>query len=508
MNRKSALCDNKKYEAILAAALLVLGFALRILFLEALPAGLNQDEASAGYDAWALFHYGIDRCGSAAPVLLVAWGSGQNVLLSYLAMPLIAVFGLTPFAIRLPMALCGCGALALFWRFARRARGPRFGLCALFFLAVNPWHIMACRWALESNLLPSFLMAGLYFTSRAAERPWFLVPAAACFGLALYAYGTAFFFLPLFLILCVIWLRKTIRPASFLTALAVFLAIALPIALCQLRNALGLPEMQFLGLTLPRLTEARQAATSVFGGGGLSAALGNFGQLLKLLLTQSDGLPWNSVPGGGLYFFFGLPLFLLGLVVAIRRRSAPEAPMLFALCASLLAAFFIDVNINRINILWLPMLYFAALGLDWIVGATGRFSPVAPAGVALCCALFLVSYWNRLGGDGYTGFFPGLGEAIEYVQQQEPESAFVSYHVNQPYIFVLFYTETPPGEFLRSVDYLNPEGAFRWVRSFGRWRFASAEQASGEYLILHESEVEGRNILAVFGEYVVCAGET
>ena len=70
----------RRREWLIAGSILLMGALLRFLCLGSFPPGLNQDEASIGYDAWSLLHYGVDRCGSAWPVLLVSWGSGQNVL--------------------------------------------------------------------------------------------------------------------------------------------------------------------------------------------------------------------------------------------------------------------------------------------------------------------------------------------------------------------------------------------------------------------------------------------
>ena len=168
-----------KREAALLILLLLAGFALRLWGLGALPWGLNQDEASAGYDAWAILHYGIDRCGVSYPVLLTAWGSGQNALLSYLSMPVIALFGLSEVTVRIVPALLGCASLLAMYLFARRVRGVRFGLWALFFLALCPWHIMTGRWALESNLLPALLLGGICFVSLAREKPWALLGAVS-----------------------------------------------------------------------------------------------------------------------------------------------------------------------------------------------------------------------------------------------------------------------------------------------------------------------------------------
>ena len=104
-------------------------------------------------------------------------------------------------------------------------------------------------------------------------------------------------------------------------------------------------------------------------------------------------------------------------------------------------------------------------------------------------------------------FFPGLGEAIEYVDSQSPESAYISSYVNAPYIFALFYTETPPEDFVSTVVYTNPDGAFRSVESFGVWRFGPGDEAGGEWLILPLSEVNGREIEEIFGMFAVCKQE-
>ena len=109
-------------ELFCVLAVLILGFCVRLISPETLPAGLNQDEASALYDAWAILNYGMDRCGNHLPVLLESWGSGQNALLSYVSMPFIALLGARPLALRLPMAISGCVSLVFMWLLARRAR--------------------------------------------------------------------------------------------------------------------------------------------------------------------------------------------------------------------------------------------------------------------------------------------------------------------------------------------------------------------------------------------------
>ena len=498
-----------RHETALAVLLLSLGCALRLALLGQLPLGLNQDEASAGYEAWAILRYGMDRCGNACPVLLTAWGSGQNALMSYLAMPGVALLGLSEFTTRLPNALSGCLTLFVFWRLARRTRGPRFGLTALLVLALNPWHIMLSRWGLESNLLPCFLLLGIWCLVLSRERPWALLGAGAAFGLSLYAYGTAFFFLPPFLLLAALRLRRELRLAPSLCALGLFGLLALPIAGAQLISALGLHTVEVFGITLPKLTEGRQAATSVFGGGGLAAAVQNLRDLGQLLWTQSDGLIWNALPvwQGGLLYFFGLPTAALGLGASVfqRRDRTLEAHLRDAVWCGLLCAALISGNINRLNMLWLPLVYFSALGIHLLLSRLGDWAALPVAGLLACCLLFSVHYVRAFGGGGNVNFFPGLGEAIQAAKALEEEPIYITSTVNQPYIFVLFYARVPPDRFVDTVEYRDENAAFRQVERFAGYEFRDIEAA--RVCICWGGQEQGA-VLGRYGVFALCVPET
>ncbi len=488
-------------EAILTAALLLAGALARFLYLGSFPPGLNQDEASIGFDAWSLLRWGVDRCGDSWPVLFVSWGSGQNVLYAYFSLPFLALFGLNTASLRLCAAFWGSVSLLVFHRLARRTLGRGFGLLALAALALNPWHLLLSRWALESNLLPAFLLLGVWVLSYVNQKPWMLCPAAALFALGLYAYGTAFLFLPLFLLGASVHVlrRRYVKLRHWLAALGIFALIAFPLALCQLRNALGLPEMKLLRMTLPALTETRQAAT-------VSFSLRHLADLGKLLWRQSDKLPWNSAGPFGL--FYGLPglLFVLlglgSLLGRLWRRELRDvqAYVLLSLLSALAASLFIDVNVNRVNFLFLPLVWCQAEGLLLL---RRRFSPaLVPCLAALCAAAalmgryYLTDYAQRLG----PAFHAGLTEAICYAEQMEPENVWISGKVNMPYIYVLFATKANTPEFLETVRYRNPNGAFRQVSSFGKYRFYGDPPEGVCILPAGEAEEEP---LAVFGGYAV-----
>ena len=199
------------------------------------------------------------------------------------------------------------------------------------------------------------------------------------------------------------------------------------------------------------------------------------------------------------YRILAAVMLALGCAVRLIALASLPAGLNQDEASALLSASLITVNVNRVNFLWLPLIYLAGLGAHALADALGRFSPILPAALALCFAAFFSGYRHTLGGDGSAAFFPGLGEAIEYADALEPESVYVSDAVS---------AETPPCEFAATVDYSNPDGAFRDVEGFGSWRFGAAEEAAGELAIVHVSEIQSRETRAVFGQFAVIIPES
>lgn len=172
----------------------LLGAIVRIIYINSIPPGLNQDEASIGYDAYAILHYGMDRNGVHLPVHLIAWGSGQNALYAYLSMPFILLFGLTPLSVRALSLVMGLLAMIVFYLIMKRlSASSGAGIAAMFFIAINPWHIMMSRWALESNLFPTMILIAVYLLLRSFDNPRWFYAFTGMLALSLYAYGTAYF---------------------------------------------------------------------------------------------------------------------------------------------------------------------------------------------------------------------------------------------------------------------------------------------------------------------------
>lgn len=491
-------------------AILVIASLIRVLFIGDIPGGLNQDEASSGYDAWALLTAGIDRNGVSWPVHFIAWGSGQNALYAYLSMPFIAIMGLTVTSIRLAAAILGVMALWLFWRLGKKS-DKEMGLWALIVIATSPWHIMASRWALESNALPAVVLLATYFFSKAEEKPAWIILGSATLASSVYAYGTAYFFAPLFMVAAwfIIHCEKKISLKTLsISALTAFF-IALPIMIFIINNSIGQGHIEIGPFTIPKYpSEARYSGIFLpLAPNGLSRIPDNIIHVLQMLLnSKDDGLPWNAAPSWGAQFLVLTPFLLLGCAYAINKTSKTDRLMLAWLVCALLTAFSTDANINRINLIWLPSLWLSARGL-WLLTPKPLLNRLAQVGIVALGAIFSIYYFVTWQKSITNNFYYGLGDAITYIDNKATSQDAIIITEKSVYTSTLFFVKPEPYEFVKTARIPNPTSPFYSVLGFTHYSFGinNIQNAQHNFWVAHISELAKFNLLdfniKTFGSY-------
>ncbi|WHY20040.1 glycosyltransferase family 39 protein [Paenibacillus sp. G2S3] len=470
--------------------LFLLGAVIRILYFGSIPGGLNQDEASIGYDAYAILHYGIDRNGIHLPIHLIAWGSGQNALYAYLSMPFILMFGLTSMSIRAVSLIMGLLGMLVFYLLSKELFNSRTaGIAAMFFIAINPWHIMMSRWALESNLFPTMILLSVYMLLKSFQTPKWFYGFTLALALSLYAYGTSYFFVPIFALGTGILLfyKRALQLRTILWNIALFILLALPIFLFVVINRLSLEGISTPIFSIPKLTTPRMdQVTSIFGGQLLHTALSNFQEFMKILISGSDGLLWNSISPYGYAYPIALPFVIIGLIVmlrTLRNRGHEQTGLIVVLLwffVSVLMAFVTNVNINRINVIFYPIILLIVAGFIWLIQKVKALGILSAITFSLFFVLFSTVYFRDYPKEIGPAFYESFGEAIQYASEESAGNIYVTDKVNMPYIYVLFYEQINPHDFLATVNYSNPGGAFQQVSSFGKYRFGNSSIVPGE----------------------------
>ena len=467
---------------------LIFGVFLRVWNIANVPSGLNQDEASMGYDAWAILRYGIDRNGTALPVHMIAWGCGQNALYAYLSMPFIAVFGLNAFSIRLVSALLASLTLPVAYLILKRFAPARTALIGMGLLAISPWHIMLSRWGLEANILPAMFAFALFFMVKALDKPGYFIPASLLFSLALYAYAPSYCVIPVFYggAFLIFWFKKTINRKILTLGAVSFVLVAIPILLFVLTNFFKWGDIHIGPLTAPQISASEARFSSAMSGGSLVGRIDNFYQNVIL---QRDWTTWNTLEPYGVFYVISLPFTLLGIVSAWTKRT----PLTYLLSGWLGAGLLLFVlmrstNINRVNIVFLPLILFAAMGLADVMKRDWKRILAIVLTYCILFTGFATGYVKQYVQEQNSAFYADLGEAIQKANEaaDADDTIYVTTEINMPYIFVLFYTQIPPREYLETVQIEDYEAEFRSVSTFGRYVFdtgALEASAPGLYII-------------------------
>lgn len=391
-----------------------LGCFLRFYHLTTLPDGLNQDEASIGYEAFSLAFYGVDRYGNPFPVYPITWGSGGgSPLLIYLTALSFKLFGVSVFVLRGTVAFFGCLTLPLFYLLVKEAKSSLsglqssptglqsspVGLLGMLLLAIAPWHILLTRWTLDYGLIPfTFGLAILVLMKAARKKSTGLyVLASALAALNMYSYGSANIVIPAFLLLSIFFLMrgKILSVRQLFLCMLMFLLVCAPLFLFYFINVCKLPEIITPFFSVERFRSDHTASVFLsfsdlfLRGEGIKNSKE---LLLYLSVGVENGEYYTYMPGYWTFYVFTFPVTLIGFVVSLKRMRkgrreatrkeqdaatdlcsdsdspsgtvAAEEIVFSAFLASFLFGLTVRISINHIIMVYLPLLYYTVCGYD------------------------------------------------------------------------------------------------------------------------------------------------
>lgn len=558
--------------SILAIVVLFFGCFIRLIYIDKYPVGLNQDEASSVYEAWSILNFGIDRNGQSFPVQFISWGSGQNVLYSYLMLPFISIFGLNTLSIRLPMVLIGCISLVVFYYFMKSAFGNKKAVLFLFIFTIFPWHLMKSRWGLESNIFPDLILWAIFAMYMGIKKKsnWLVVLSGVIFGLSTYSYGTSYFFVPVLLILLYISLLivKNLSLKQCIIHLCTTTVIALPMILFVIINFFDLDTLKLGPITIPKLPTVRFKEITAVGSSVDSNIFSNFIRNIKMLLTN-DGNVLNYTVPYGLFFcnWLTIPIAIIGTVISWKLGPGPNfqassnsqnqqninahqstgkvqnstcaLAYTFINCffvASLLLMFMVDGAINRINVIFIPLVFYTTIGIInlgkvWFVPFITYFilftfmeyyyftdyqtyiSSYMNVGLkeAIIEASNLVeNYENSTDANSSNNNEKGLTASNNKFTLldnsktlQNYKALYIDTSVNQPYIFYLLYNEVPTPYYISNVQKSNEDAMFQTIDSIGNVYFTipTTLELDNVYIFRQSTLEKYKNMYNNLGEF-------
>ncbi len=473
---KEWVISEKTYRILFALAILAAVF-VRVYKFGQVPGGFNQDGAMAAVDAKALAEYGTDRFGMRYPVHLTAWKYSQMAsLLSYLMIPFVKCFGVSPIAMRLPLLLASAAGLVCLYGFTKDVFGKEIALIVLWFAAINPWHILQSRWALEANLYPHFFMFGVFFLNRAImrmeKRKRYLILCMMMFGLCMYCYGIAIYTMPVFLAVACIYLlaAKKISLADAALSAAVYLFVAWPFIAVMAINFFQWETIETPWFTLPYFSESvRSNDILFFSSNMLSQLIENGKAMMGVTLLQTKDLPWNDVRNFGTMYLFSMPFAVLGLCGLFYEFGKKTGAVLLAFflgtgvwCGLTTNA----VNVNRMNIIYYPIIILIGIGIYDVLRMISL--PRLKRGIAIAYGvmflLFVREYFTGFAADVSAQFEENLGDAFTSLKESDAEKIYITTS-NQMVseILMMFWCDID-AEYFQGVK--TPEGELPYAEKY------------------------------------------
>lgn len=498
--------------------ILIIGIFLRVSDWQNLPPGLNQDEASAGVDAYSILHYGTDRNGVSFPIYFQGFGNGATPLYTYLLVPFVALGDLTVSMVRLPALIFGILTLPLTYLIGKRLRNSETGLLAMFLLAICPWHILMSRWGLDCNLLPFVFADGFLLRLCANKKNHLIISALFFFALCFYAYASAYVAVPLFLAAAIPLLlhRHNVQKRDLVVGLILFFVVVSPIAVYLAVNIFNLPTLQLGSLTILHLPSATrfEHESILFGGNVTADALKNLSQIPGLFFTQTDDLVYNVVEPYGFMYILTTPLFLIGLWMLLFQKPHERVVEYYFLAAWVIAPLLVGAieqpNIHRLNLIFIPILLCLAILLERLRTSQWRLFLIIMASLLTAFGFFNKAYHGenykqQIGEVFFDGFLPALSQTA----QTSNGPICVTDKANMPYIYTLFANPISPAQFTASRVIADPDGEWQIVQSYGRYTFGldHCEIPAATAFVLYKYEALPENVVYAsrvdYGNYSV-----
>jgi 4-amino-4-deoxy-L-arabinose transferase-like glycosyltransferase len=465
----------KKYWILILS--LIIGSFLRLYQLGSLPGALTWDEAALGYNAYSILKTGRDEYGKFLPLTFKSFGDYKPGAYVYLAIPSVAILGLTEFAVRLPSAIFGILAilgvyLLVIELFPKEKKKNLLASFSALSLAVMPLHIHFSRGAWETNVFTTLLLFAIYFLVKFIKTGKHLNTSLILSLVTLTTYQAAKMMTPLafLLVILIFWKDFFINFQTYLqnrknTAIFVFSGIAIIILFAS--SVFGTSGNRLKRLSIfgyrPEVTEEtwhidNQNKTSVFffhNSNQLTVRL-VAGRYLKHLSTRAlfyEGIApvmRGHVPGMGEMLPFDFIWLALGLIFLVRFTS----PKISALIIGLLIISPLPGSLTLSEYSTIRTLFMAVpLSIICGLGMYYGFSKAKPLFIVSFIATALVFFYfvdilfvhakftyNREFQFGYK-------EAMQFINQY-PESRVVMTDVwGQPYIFYLFYSRFDPATY-------------------------------------------------------------
>lgn len=479
----------------------LLGFILRVIFLDIAPPGFNADEAALGYNAYSLLKTGKDEWGASFPLVFKSFSDYKPGLYVYLAIPFVALFGLNELSVRLPSILLGAFSIILVYFLSKELfKKEAVALATAFLISISPWHLHFSRGAWETNVATFFILLGVLAFIKSLKSHYFLWISAIAFIASMYTYQSPRVVVPALVLLLMIFYWKKLLIKRNISVVTLASILLLPLIFI-LASTAGLARFQGVSILsdvgpLNRVNEERgqhedtsfwakifHNKAEVYTGNFLGHYLDHFNP--NFLFTLGDPLKRNKVPDMGQMYVFEIVTLLSGLYFLIRGSNFSNTKVVFLwlIVAPLASSLTYQTpHALRAHNMVIPLILISGLGLGMLWENLSRLTHsvryLAKTVGVIVIGFFLISFLDRyylhLPKQYALEWEYGFAQAVAYITQNQNkyQKVIITDRYDQPYILLLFYSKYDPDRYQKDYKGIaDNKFGFSTISSFGKFEF-------------------------------------
>lgn len=469
-------------QLLILSAILLLGGIIRFWDLGKNPPSLNWDEVSIGYNAYSVLKTGADEYASKLPLFFRSLDDYKQPVYPYLTVISEYIFGITPFAVRLPAALLGIFTVIIVYFLVKELlHNKNIALLSAFLLAISPWHVQFSRVAIEANIGLFFLTSAvLIFLLAIKKSSWLLPVSSVLFVLAMYSYLSFRIIVPLMVIsLLVIYWKEIAKKRLPFILMIIIISFSLFVLLQDTFFQKG--QVRLKGSNVfdhyPQIYEQTREEmkydakleinlirkifhdTSVPTSLDLIARgyLSHFSpDFLFFYLNQKH----HHAPGVGLLYLWMMPFLLIGIYALFKmNRRVTIMVALWILIAPLPASITWDVPhaIRSVSMV-IPLEIIASVGIWSFLKLLFKKRRVFSYSILFTLIIAVIvsftyfshQYFIHLPYEKSENWVYGREELAKYLTNHEKnyQKIIISTKLEWPYIFLLFYSAYDPNKYL------------------------------------------------------------
>lgn len=445
-----------------AFAIVAVAISVAALYLYRIgtdPPGLYADEASIGYNAWTIAHFGTDQYGNHFPLFFTDFGDYKGPVATYLVAPLMWIFASGAAVVRLPSVLAGIAIALIAGRIAMVRSGSRFvAVVSIVFAALQPWIFLQSHTMLEGNILMVLcVMCACWCITEAkvdgASAKWWTA-AGVALAVGVYAYSIGRLLTALVAAVTVVSFARVGRDRilRFLFPIAVAYVV---LAIWSFENPGALlARFQSVGL----LSDHPSLLTAA------TRFLGNYGSYFSpgFLVEHGDGNLRQTTGYGGVLLDATIPFMVIGAIRLVSRWREPYAR--FVLLGAVVAPIPAALTLVAPHALrgaglipFLLMLMVEGIGWVWAVLQTRRLVAVALVTLTVASATpYFVDFFTAYPTRAENAFETGEGAALAMAYSDAHSGGhrlLLSATLNQPALQLMYAIAAPPpqSEFVRAA---------------------------------------------------------